>query len=1330
MGNNSSSHHHHAQGGVAREMGPGWTHSFPRDMHRQHLQSSGHKVLPEPPNQRLRATNNGSIIHNGGTISGRRPSALTLPHDLNKQAAYRTRSASASNFGQPRPQNGDPQYYRHQHGDPRDREIAEFKRFGSEPDLRYSPTEQGRYDRHQGYTERDVKERDSRYSKGKKKYKAPPPPNRDGSSPDSYNWSGGHDGDATRPSEDIRPPPRKSRLFKTRAETKRAQSNWTSLQERETDSKRWDDVQSSKENLVWRQQQERWNKDERRPKMFDGKNTLQRSLSSPEFQAELMKAARKVRSKMNHQREGPVGEAAPINHREYPTSNQGEFIDDRRIDEATTKHREDRFFDERRTENKNARNQEISYDHRRTEQSDLRYQKESSNDRQTDRNSRQRAFKKSATYDVEVDVGQRLAEKKLLMERIEKQGQSFDDRLSDKQKLDYSEERRADQQRHNDRLKGKALEDFVEMGKRIDSRTRSESPMRQYRDKNNDRRSQGSGRESTPEPTKTKDPGNFDLRNNIKTGIRSNGYSYNENRRSEPIPKIDMKESKSKEKLSRKPDVRAPPVKNWEILPPAGKSPPKTFYFGMDLTTSRDPQDLMEHQMQQIQSRLNHIREPSSSPETSPGEMDDDKPLHTGDDIALKLRPTLPKKQLEIPRFSPSAAWRLLSALDTPYPSMSTASEEGPVLFEERIERLSRPPPPLVALGPRSSHDKSGDSGISGDAGAVNDDSLDIITNRAKGSIRPTWTPQQDLGEESSSDAGVDSPPPMATPVKFPPRPHVFSLSLPRDDNRMSLYNPEYKIKESSFNSLQKLKRSVSGALGLGALDVDRKQDSDVLDGNWLLSTSAPNSLQHSQPNGEGTGTPSPGWETNFVENEDEGKPDFPIIMKPPSFSYLASGGHVMYLPESNGTVYQTQSLNYRNTSSEDKNSNNSNSRYKKSSTESKKVCRYPNSDAQKYPKESKEFGLFRDRRFTDGGLRSRKFSNFSKSCENISEMKQRERSPSPGPENLQDVKDSSSDLKVTAKRSSKSKRFTFQSTVRQIERRRLAEKLSREAEAKEQQRKGELEAMRKVEEEFQKKRAREKANIRQQLRLFNLDETTGSLPVVWDSASLSRAEPDGAPSSSASSPTSAPQSKLTATRKNSGSSDEYNRKAQISAHVPTEYRHQQQQREYKDYRSRYYDCGPESAPHIEFKQTTVHPKVVYDIPKSAPVYVDAKIHPNKSVNLNSTPRSDNYRKDFAHGAVAARSSLASSDSELSQPNTRPHSRQTANKVRIHRSRSASPARSHEDASSEEECPVEPITRERIPANNLMLNAIQPFVREKSYRPISYNPQSPPPIPS
>lgn len=83
--------------------------------------------------------------------------------------------------------------------------MQELKRFGSEPDLRYSPMAReaarcnGKLQQHQHamehrhcgsghYPERDCRERESRY-RGKKKYKAPAPPLNgvvDGSSPDSY----------------------------------------------------------------------------------------------------------------------------------------------------------------------------------------------------------------------------------------------------------------------------------------------------------------------------------------------------------------------------------------------------------------------------------------------------------------------------------------------------------------------------------------------------------------------------------------------------------------------------------------------------------------------------------------------------------------------------------------------------------------------------------------------------------------------------------------------------------------------------------------------------------------------------------------------------------------------------------------------------------------------------------------------------------------------------------------------------------------------------------------------------------------------------------------
>lgn len=530
------------------------------------------------------------------------------------------------------------------------------------------------------------------------------------------------------------------------------------------------------------------------------------------------------------------------------------------------------------------------------------------------------------------------------------------------------------------------------------------------------------------------------------------------------------------------------------------------------------------------------------------------------------------------------------------------------MLFEERIERLSRPPPPFpLSLGPRSWHDKSGDSGISGDAGAGNEDSFDVSTiNRMKTTVtRPTWTPQQDLGEESSSDAGVDSPPPLSTPLKYhSPRAHVFSLSLPRDEARTTtcLYAPETKTREASaFNSLQKLKRSVSGAFGIGSHEHQRKCTRDVLDDNWLLSTSAPTSLQHNRGRIEPTRISPSIWQPfpyrdrvarrvqrsrdsddednddDDVDDEDEDnndgvngidddltedvdderdsrinqaidrdakvkENDFPVILKPPSFSYLMPGGHVMYLPETNETEHRAQHLRSRKIGSTDYAETSTINREQNSEEQGEcqaeiapfRLNAYKNADRnsnidvdnddnkedrvekaherEEEDEEEEEIEEDDDNEYEDededkvgnvskrrckrsksriGGNDSRGLNELSicpEPRENISQSKQR-RTFLPSANDDQETRTSNFDAigesKPQRKNNSRSKRFTFQSTVRQIERRRLAEKLSREAEAKERQRKGELEAMRKVEEEFQRKRAKEKASIRQQLRLF-----------------------------------------------------------------------------------------------------------------------------------------------------------------------------------------------------------------------------------------------------
>lgn len=127
-----------------------------------------------------------------------------------------------------------------------------------------------------------------------------------------------------------------------------------------------------------------------------------------------------------------------------------------------------------------------------------------------------------------------------------------------------------------------------------------------------------------------------------------------------------------------------------------------------------------------------------------------------------------------------------------------------------------------------------------------------------------------------------------------------------------------------------------------------------------------------------------------------------------------------------------------------------------------------PNLDYNKNQRKSRSDvrNNYKDRsKSAERAQNNNKLTLLSKSCENISiDIKS-----SSEPEDLQDPpKFAEGHWKIN-----KPKRFTFQSTVRQIERKRLAEKLSREAEKKEKQRLRELEAMQKVEEEFQRKRAR-----------------------------------------------------------------------------------------------------------------------------------------------------------------------------------------------------------------------------------------------------------------
>ncbi|ERL94314.1 uncharacterized protein LOC109541171 isoform X1 [Dendroctonus ponderosae] len=422
--------------------------------------------------------------------------------------------------------------------------------------------------------------------------------------------------------------------------------------------------------------------------------------------------------------------------------------------------------------------------------------------------------------------------------------------------------------------------------------------------------------------------------------------------------------------------------------------------------------------------------------------------------IALRLRPVLPRKPPQIPHFSPSAAWRLLNA-------------------------------------------RTQDSGISPEA---------------RPPVCSSWTPQQDLEDDSSLEELRRELPKSV----HRHRPHIFSLSLPRDLQPASFTT--LASNKPGVSSLRKLKRSVSGVLNNLSPRREPEQRTfpkDQDDANWFLSRSAPNSIN-------------------------ENSLDIPEV----SFSHISTTSRLMYLPENIGDS--------------------------------------PQNDSNKY-----------------------QLSAFSKSCE---ELKM--------PESLRDSKSILEPIWSKDAPLRKPRKFTFQSTVRQIERKKMAERLSKEAEKKENQRLRELEAMRRVEEEFQKKRAKEKANIRHQLRLYAMDETQWtSLPFEVNDVKLEeRQEPEGALSSSASSPILNP--KLQDPGKQSNAL-EAKKITQVTQEL-SEYR--QIQRDYKEYRG----VTKFSTDNRGYRQTTVYPEITCNMPS-------AKV-------AGSNFQRGNYRKDFAFGMKSSKS--------------------------------------------------------------------------------------------
>uniref|UniRef100_A0AAG5DW68 Uncharacterized protein n=1 Tax=Anopheles atroparvus TaxID=41427 RepID=A0AAG5DW68_ANOAO len=543
-------------------------------------------------------------------------------------------------------------------------------------------------------------------------------------------------------------------------------------------------------------------------------------------------------------------------------------------------------------------------------------------------------------------------------------------------------------------------------------------------------------------------------------------------------------------------------------------------------------------------------------------------------EIALKLRPTLPRKQFDIPRFSPAAAWRLLTTEDefcrdatqgmlgsagqedtsgegmdkklaAAYLRVPTFDQEFDVP-EDRIQRVYREPVPGLQ------DNKSGDSGISGDAGLPDlgepalpkdrpgDSTPEGSTGKqlhqqsdtgvggaagcgggvsggwsSNALLLMPWTPQQDLEDDDDSTTGSGSDAPhrgqlvengtgdgragaLTDGRDFSSKGHLFSLSLPRE-NHLSIYNVELndeKVEKHMFNSLQKFRKSVSGAF--------KSEESAAIDSNdnWFLgrlgTAGGAGAEKHPKLLNPPTSYPS----LDRTGREKEAGPDgaggaVTAIAQSihSSIGYLVSGKHMMYLPREPTKIAPDHHAHDRPSGGSKQDQNNNSRTYRNQNGGGQQTAGLQQQQQQQQSQPawnataSPHRETPRDRKApAANGVSSGGFGTDATTVVRR-EDKENLQDPVPVGSGLGSALSPSELENFPVKLSNRrNHRFTFQSTIRQIEKRRVAEKLSREAEIKEAMRLSELEAMRRVEEEFQKKRAREKASIRHQLRLFSME--------------------------------------------------------------------------------------------------------------------------------------------------------------------------------------------------------------------------------------------------
>jgi len=472
----------------------------------------------------------------------------------------------------------------------------------------------------------------------------------------------------------------------------------------------------------------------------------------------------------------------------------------------------------------------------------------------------------------------------------------------------------------------------------------------------------------------------------------------------------------------------------------------KCFYFGMDREEVQP--NLSHHRHLEVEKNIIPLVQSrdaprqQSRPETYKEFVKDESlsdNASTSSEMDIVLRPPLPPKRQQLPKFSPSAAWNRID-LDSP-----NSSEEEALRFNLRSQAKGGGVLP-GGTKDRVGEGDSGISGLDGDGGGSPEIlpiptvlPIPVTTNLPKGKC---WTPEQDLDESSSEfeaeeEEGIHGNGDQlqsylsSDRARLTTRRNFFNNS--KSDTEGTKAEPIYarstKAKGESLTAVGPiLDRSSTGTPPPGnhplefkpslnrIINYRRTLNKEVagrgLDANWFLSRSEPNSLNltHLMVGNE------PGRRRESEEDEEE-----------------------VGIRSENG--YAPTNLNFE-TERNDESLN-----WKKSaSLISLSHVVYLPSQHSSYDYDPTTTTARRNRR--------------AKSVENLLNQNERQSSQYDKGRNQQPHHQSSHNQ---AQNNYKRKKFKFQSTLKVLERKRIEKELSREAEEKELERLREIEAMKRV---------------------------------------------------------------------------------------------------------------------------------------------------------------------------------------------------------------------------------------------------------------------------